>query len=306
MADDLDGMNKLEKMVGEAISGITRKPFDSLSKKNLLAADLGLDSLTTIEVISIFEKVFVTQVDGLELTRIETLGQLLEELGKIAKDPSKKRLSTDPWFSNFPPMEGVKFWWAYPRYFANLFLRAFMKTYCSLSAVSSDKIPLEGPVIFTPNHSSHFDVLSIEASVGFQRIRKLFAVAAKDYFFNREWKSLFVRLALNAIPFDRKKHVEEGMYTCKEIIDNDGSLIIFPEGTRSPDGSVNEFKPGVGQLLTHSAKVKAVPVYIHGAYKLFPKGASFPRPGSLKVVYGDPISFADLEPTPESYAIQSH
>jgi 1-acyl-sn-glycerol-3-phosphate acyltransferase len=68
--------------------------------------------------------------------------------------------------------------------------------------------------------------------------------------------------------------------------------VIFPEGTRSPDGQLQEFKPGVAHLLAGHPKARAVPVFIDGAYGIMPKGSSLPGPGKLRIRYGAPISFA--------------
>jgi 1-acyl-sn-glycerol-3-phosphate acyltransferase len=119
-------------------------------------------------------------------------------------------------------------------------------------------------------------------------------VAAKDYFFNRTWKALGARVLVNAIPFDRKGRVNESMAFCREALDQGGSLVIFPEGTRSPTGALQPFKPGVGQLLAGNPRARAVPVFIDGAHQIMPKGSKGPGPGRLKIRFGKPISFGDL------------
>jgi len=107
---------------------------------------------------------------------------------------------------------------------------------------------------------------------------------------------------VNAIPFDRRGRVSEGLQMCSEAIDMGGSLVIFPEGTRSPDGKLQDFKPGVAHLLAGNPKVRAVPVYIDGAYGIMPKGTMFPRSGPLRVRFGTPISFQNEGNDKESFS----
>jgi 1-acyl-sn-glycerol-3-phosphate acyltransferase len=69
--------------------------------------------------------------------------------------------------------------------------------------------------------------------------------------------------------------------------------VIFPEGTRSPNGRLGDFKPGVGQLLAAHPNARAVPVFIDGAHDIMPKGSRAPGPGKLRIRYGRPISFRE-------------
>jgi 1-acyl-sn-glycerol-3-phosphate acyltransferase len=67
------------------------------------------------------------------------------------------------------------------------------------------------------------------------------------------------------------------------------SLAVFPEGTRSPDGRLREFKPGSFKIALR-AGVPVVPVAIRGTYQILPKHSLVPRPGKVEVIIGKPIS----------------
>lgn len=180
-------------------------------------------------------------------------------------------------------------------------VRVFLQLRYNLEVDGLENLRSGGPFLFAPNHSSHFDLLSIASALPHRMVNRTFAVAAKDYFFNRTWKALGARVFVNAIPFDRKSRVTESMQACREALDSGYSLVIFPEGTRSPNGMLQEFKPGVGQLLASHPKAFAVPVFIDGAYQIMPKGSKGPGPGKLKVRFGKPISFRDWSASAESY-----
>ena len=66
------------------------------------------------------------------------------------------------------------------------------------------------------------------------------------------------------------------------------SLAVFPEGTRTPDGRLQEFKHGAFKIAVR-AGVPIVPVSIRGTFKLLPKTTLAPRPGRVDVIIGEPI-----------------
>jgi long-chain acyl-CoA synthetase len=292
--------NELEKTIANGISSINKIDPARIRLADSLTKDLGLDSLTFVELVSHVEKKFGTQIEGIDFALILTVRDLITAL-QFAATPKRKSFFTKVYFTNFSPRDNTTAFWRLPRRFLNVFLRALLKIRYDMQVEGLVNLREEGPYLFAPNHTSHFDMLSIAASVPGPMLHWTFALAAKDYFFNKTWKSLFVRIFLNAIPFDRKGRVDESMLRCREALDLGASLTIFPEGTRSPDGKLQAFKPGVGQLLAGHARAKAVPVYIEGAHGIMPKGTKFPGPGKLRIRYGKPISFRDLPQNAESY-----
>jgi long-chain acyl-CoA synthetase len=65
-------------------------------------------------------------------------------------------------------------------------------------------------------------------------------------------------------------------------------LLVFPEGTRTMDGTMAPFKPGIG-LLARELGLPVVPIYLDGLYRVLPKGQSAPRPGAVRVRVGEPL-----------------
>ena len=72
-------------------------------------------------------------------------------------------------------------------------------------------------------------------------------------------------------------------------------LLIFPEGTRSLDGNLQPFKPGVLSLLIYGPSVPVIPAYIEGTYHALPKGQNFPKKHPVRIVFGEPITFPVVE-----------
>jgi len=68
-------------------------------------------------------------------------------------------------------------------------------------------------------------------------------------------------------------------------------LLIFPEGTRSLDGNLQPFKPGVLSLLIYAPNVPIIPTYIDGTYHALPKGKNMPKKHPIRIVFGEPLIF---------------
>ncbi len=97
---------------------------------------------------------------------------------------------------------------------------------------------------------------------------------------------------MNLIPVNRKstyKSMVEAMAACREFTkDRSRNIIIYPEGTRSLTGQIQNFKHGAAMISTE-LNLPIVPVYIKGTYDSWPKGKSFMKPRRLQAAIGQPI-----------------
>lgn len=152
------------------------------------------------------------------------------------------------------------------------------------------------PLIFTPNHHSHLDTIVMAVSVPEPWRSKLVVAAAADYFFDKRWKAALAALSLNAIPIDREMTGRKSSDMIKELIEDGWSLVIYPEGGRSPDGWGQDFKGGAAYLSSRTG-TPVVPVFIDGTGALFGKGMKRPKFGKTKVVFGHPMAPKDGENT---------
>jgi 1-acyl-sn-glycerol-3-phosphate acyltransferase len=151
-------------------------------------------------------------------------------------------------------------------------------------------------VIFAPNHHSHLDTpLSITAIPEPWR-SKLIVAAAADYFFTNRVKGSAAAIALNAIPIDRESTSRRSADQIRTLIEDGWSLIIYPEGGRSPDGWGQEFRGGAAFLAIRTG-APVVPMFIDGTGSIFGKGMKRPKPGKTKVLFGSPLRPEDGEST---------
>lgn len=151
-------------------------------------------------------------------------------------------------------------------------------------------------VIYMPNHQSNFDILALFAGLPGQ-----FRWLAKEELFHVPLFGLAMRrcgyIPLNRT--DRKKAVKSVIEAAQRI-QSGTSVVIFPEGTRSPDGQLQEFKKG-GFMLALKAQVPVLPVVIRGSYAVMPKTSRWIRGGTIEVrilpaISSRGLKTADLDP----------
>ncbi len=152
-------------------------------------------------------------------------------------------------------------------------------------------IPARGACVIVANHQSHMDPPVIGAGIW---NRQLVFVARAGLFKNPIFG--WAIRSVNAIPIEEGARAE--IATIKKFIGRlrTGEVVlVFPEGTRTTDGSVGEFKAGAA-LLIKRARCPVVPCAIEGAYLAFPRGQHLPNlfGNRVAVAYGQPIDPEEL------------
>jgi 1-acyl-sn-glycerol-3-phosphate acyltransferase len=148
---------------------------------------------------------------------------------------------------------------------------------------------LKPPVVFVANHSSHLDAPLVLCSLPPSWRANSAVGAASDYFFDSVWKATATTFVFGAFPIERRRG-RRGSLPAR-LLESGWNLVFFPEGTRSPDGWMHDFRAGAAFLCSR-AGVPAVPIGIEGAYRAMPKGRSWPVPGRPRVAvrFGRPQS----------------
>lgn len=153
---------------------------------------------------------------------------------------------------------------------------------------------LEGPVIFVANHSSHLDTALLLTTLPVSWQRRVAVGAAADYFFDAWWRAVGSALVFSTFPVERSG---VGLsQTPGRLLREGWSLVVFPEGTRSPDGWTQRFRLGAAYLAV-AHRVPVVPVALVGSFAAMPRGRSWPRAGRspVHVRYGRPLRVGDDE-----------
>ncbi len=173
--------------------------------------------------------------------------------------------------------------------FSNRVIRNMCKKFITLSGSKvkvsgKENIPKNDAVLFVSNHQSYFDILIFVAC-----IPKSKGFIAKDdlkkFPLLRNWMEY-----VNCVLIERG-NPRKGLLAIKEgikLLKGGYSMVLFPEGTRSVNGELNEFKPGSLRLATKSG-VPVVPVTIKGAHGIMPKGKLVIRPVDVEIIISPPI-----------------
>lgn len=173
---------------------------------------------------------------------------------------------------------------------------AALKRACQLAGVvgyqvrhtGQENIPLEGGVLVVSNHQSHFD----PPLVGMGCPRRMNYLARETLFHFGPMRWLIK--SLDAIPINRDGLGLGGIKETLRRLKRGEMVLIFPEGTRTPDGEIGPFRPGFTTLAVRS-KAVILPVAIEGAFQVWPKRHSLPRFGPIRVHYGPAMSAAEVQ-----------
>ncbi|MFH1737598.1 MAG: lysophospholipid acyltransferase family protein [bacterium] len=170
-----------------------------------------------------------------------------------------------------------------PFYRINRFaIKKAFQLYFRIGVDGQEKIPREGPVILAANHTSFIDPVA----VGVMCPRQIHPLAREDL-----WSIPLLRWWLSrmgAKPIKRGQGDTGALRAALEVLGHGKTVLVFPEGTRSRDGTIGPMKPGVG-LLASRSRAPIVPTYISGTFLALPRTRSFPLPVKIGVHFAAPI-----------------
>jgi 1-acyl-sn-glycerol-3-phosphate acyltransferase len=149
-------------------------------------------------------------------------------------------------------------------------------------------LPRDQSALFVANHHSHLDTSLLLTSIPLPWRHKLVVAAASDYFFDKRMKATMSALTIGAFPINRHSMGRASADQAAEIINAGNSILIYPEGGRSPDGWGQPFKGGAAYLALRCG-VPIVPIYLAGTGRIWRKGQRCPKPSTTSVIFGDPI-----------------
>jgi len=161
--------------------------------------------------------------------------------------------------------------------------RAFAMFGVKIRIYNRHNEPVSGGVVYVSNHQSFFD--PVIAAMALQRPMNF--MARETLFRNFLFRSLIQ--SLNAFPIKRASADTGALKEAMRRLKKGGQITIFPEGTRTRDGRIGHFLPGVS-ILSRRASEWTVPVTIDGAFETWPRSFPLPSPtGDIVVCYGKPI-----------------
>lgn len=170
------------------------------------------------------------------------------------------------------------------------FMKPAISVYGSPRVIGADRLKsVKGPVVFVANHHSHADTTLLMATLPAHLRRNLSVAAGADYFFPNKFMSAVSALFIGAVPIERLRLSKLSITNTVETIEDGNSLLIYPEGGRSPDGWSKSHRPGAA-FVSKLAGVPIVPIYLEGTGNILPKGKNWPTRSRCAVVFGSPMN----------------
>ncbi|MHB1535950.1 MAG: lysophospholipid acyltransferase family protein, partial [Acidimicrobiales bacterium] len=237
-----------------------------------------------------------------------TPGSVQSAVGAARRQVRRRRSGAFPWSAPHWPggvarplperVLGVDYdtEWArrYPARVARLVLTDFVARPL-ITAVATPRVEgldriahLDEPVIFAANHASHLDGPLLISQIPERWRHRIVVAGAADYFFDTRLKATALALAMNAVPIERLKVSRRSANLATVLLGEGWSLLIFPEGGRSPDGWGQTHRPGAGWLAQRSGRA-IVPVHLAGTRQVLPRHSRRIRPGRTTVSFGRPL-----------------
>jgi 1-acyl-sn-glycerol-3-phosphate acyltransferase len=179
---------------------------------------------------------------------------------------------------------------------ASLLRHRLWRTVCRLAGglAVTGRWQTRGGCVVVANHGSHADTAALLAALP-ASARPVFA-AASDYWFDVPVRRFLIVSLAGALPVRR---TEAGTYSAllaaaAPALAQGRAVVIYPEGTRSTDGSIGEFRSGAIHL-ARDCGVPLVPVALLGTRDVLPKNGQF-RPTRMAVRIGDPVDPHSVDP----------
>lgn len=165
-----------------------------------------------------------------------------------------------------------------------------LSSFCRLTIRDRDLLSeLDGPAVFVANHVSALDAVVMAEALPPRYRHRSVVVAAADSIFKRKWEARLAQVTVDAFPIPRGGGARPHLEYLKELLGANWSVIIFPEGRLTVTGAIGAFRKGAA-ILAMDAGVPIVPAYVDGMYEVMPRFRRVPRPGSVSVTFGRPMT----------------
>ncbi len=267
---------------------------EGVARHQHLDIDLGMESLERVELQADLEHAFGIELPPEAGGEVQTVGDLLDLLGEHgAGDGGGAGRGADSWkrvLAETPPE--VEPYLRVRRVSPPLIFlfgrcMRLVQWMIGFKVSGAENIPRHYPFILAPNHLSYTDAPILGIALPWRVFRRAFFVGYSAYFRGAILGSL-ARL-VRTVPIDQNRNLEAAMQAAAAGIRRGMILGIFPEGGRSGDGSIKEFRRGAG-ILARELDTPIVPVGIWGTYEMWPREGRF-RLHPAAVVFGKPISY---------------
>lgn len=252
------------------IKGFEPGPDDNLE------LEVGLDSLDKVELLAYIENSFGLKLDEGKFSDMSTLRKLSEFLKKEAKEFYEKEVNWCEIVEGVP-VRKIKAGWIVKVFRLPILL--FLKLYFRLKTIDKKKITDE-QVIFVANHQSFIDALVVAGAFPRKVLNKTHFLAIDLYFKKGIMK--YISENANIVVIDINNNIKHTIEEITNALKQNKNILIFPEGARTKDGTVGQFKK-VFAILAKELNINIQCIGIKGAFEAYSRYSKFPKPKKIVV-----------------------
>lgn len=290
---ELSHTDNVEATVRAAIGSITRRQPAQIQPNMTLRGDLAFDSLMALELLVALETKLERTLDAEKLQDCSTVGEIESFVRaskrNVVRSVTRNIETEDSIELSIPPQlrDAAMHWMGVAQH-------SFYDRVLSTTVTGRAFIPYNKNTLVAANHQSHLDMGLVKYALGSYG-KDLVSLAAQDYFFEgNRWRKAYFENFTNLVPMPRGNSLRQALRQAGGLLEAGKTVLIFPEGTRSPDGQLGEFKSAVGHLALHH-KIDILPVWLGGTHAALPKGASVPRRRDVTARIGPPLRYEELK-----------
>lgn len=238
--------------------------------------DLGLDSLDIIQLNSFIEKTFGFKIKEEETVDLKVIKDICEYIRKNSKEYHLEKINWSEILKesiDYPLPSSNMIW------LTKIFFAPILKFYLGLKIKGIEKLSKE-PRIIICNHESFIDAFAVQRLFKGDMLKNTYYFAIKKHFDKAGLR--FMANHGNIILMDINENLKESLQISAEVLKEGKNLVIFPEGARTRDGKLQDFKKFFG-ILSKELSIPVTVLGIDGAYESMPFGSIFPRPAKIKL-----------------------
>ena len=238
--------------------------------------DLGLDSLDIIQLNSFIEKTFGFKIKEEETVDLKVIKDICEYIRKNSKEYHLEKIN---WSEILKESIGYPLPSSNMIWLTKIFFAPILKFYLGLKIKGVEKLSKE-PRIIICNHESFIDAFAVQRLFKGDMLKNTYYFAIKKHFDKVGLR--FMANHGNIILMDINENLKESLQISAEVLKEGKNLVIFPEGARTRDGKLQDFKKFFG-ILSKELNIPVTVLGIDGAYESMPFGSIFPRPAKIKL-----------------------
>lgn len=246
--------------------------------------DLAMDSLDKVGLQGFVEHTFGLRLMAEQMAAFPNIKAMAEY---VASRKTKVEVEEVDWHSllneQVPNLHIPQASCLFP--FVNKSLKLFFRIYNSLRIHGRIQIPAKGPYILAPNHQSYVDAPVVLSGLTWRQIQTCYFFATEEHVKSKFRRALADK---NNTIIMEQAHLKESIQKLAQVLKSGKNIVIFPEGSRTHDGEMGDFKLSFA-ILSKELNIPIVPVCIRGAYDALPRHRKYIYPRHIEVHYLPPV-----------------